>query len=238
MLGPDVARALTDPASDFELELLRLTDVVASPHLRDEAQVERTEASAAGDRGGGTAAIPASLPAAFQREGGGGGGEQGVVEYQEVDIAEAEAVEQATQGTDATVVSTLHPLPPLRIRSQPRVTRPGLRGRPRAPPEGIRRECSRLLQRHPCRRRGGPHAVRQHGADGVAGWASCRLPPPDQRRDVRPKPSNMFCQVANLDADVHLVCAGRRSRACGCTRSPRRWGTRSRASSPCTTPST
>ena len=122
MLGPDVARALTDPASDFDLELLRLTDVVASPHLRDEAQVERTEASAAGDRGGGTAAIPASLPAAFQREGGGGGGEQGVVEYQEVDIAEAEAVEQATQGTDATVVSTLHPSPPSPHSLQPRVT--------------------------------------------------------------------------------------------------------------------
>ena len=65
MLGPDVARALTDPASDFELELLRLTDVVASPHLRDEAQVERTEAS----EGGGTAAIPASIPAAFKRQG-------------------------------------------------------------------------------------------------------------------------------------------------------------------------
>ena len=43
MLGPDVARALTVRAPGRQpLELLRLTDVVASPHLRDAAQVERT----------------------------------------------------------------------------------------------------------------------------------------------------------------------------------------------------
>lgn len=43
MLGPDVARALTAQRPGHQpLQLLRLTDVVGSPQLRDAAQVERT----------------------------------------------------------------------------------------------------------------------------------------------------------------------------------------------------
>jgi nucleoside-diphosphate-sugar epimerase len=103
MLGPDVARALTVHSPGQQpLELLRLTDVIASPHLRDAAQVDRTQAAAAGDRSGGTAAIPASLPELFKKQAAAKG--KTLIEYREVDIADAQAVSDATVGTDCTVV--------------------------------------------------------------------------------------------------------------------------------------
>jgi nucleoside-diphosphate-sugar epimerase len=100
MLGPDVARELAAEGSGFER--LLLTDVVASPSLRDEAQVQRTRDLQAGELGGGTAAIPAKLPQGFDTTAAASGNV--ISEYQEVNIADAEGVLAASADVDATVV--------------------------------------------------------------------------------------------------------------------------------------